>query len=155
RPVKHTAKLTRPAKLSTNGDHRKVSAHGPGVNGTSKNGTTKSAAKTTASLPPTKPGAAPAKGDAKAAPTPAASKDTPLPRTTGPQAKDRIYLAVNDPYWLHVMWDIAATSVQRAEAALKQDWYGAKRIIRLSDVTSHDTTSTSETPIRDIPIDVD
>ena len=50
------------------------------------------------------------------------------------------------------MWDLSAHSVQRAEAALKQDWYGARLIIRLSDVTSQDTTSTSETPIRDIPI---
>jgi hypothetical protein len=40
--------------------------------------------------------------------------------------------------------------VQRAEAALKQDWHGAKPIIRLFDVTSQDTTSTSETPVRDI-----
>jgi hypothetical protein len=50
------------------------------------------------------------------------------------------------------MWDLSAHSIQRAEAALKQDWYGAKLIIRLADVTSQDTTSTSETPIRDIPI---
>jgi hypothetical protein len=42
--------------------------------------------------------------------------------------------------------------VQRAEAALKQDWHGARPIIRLFDVTSQDTTSTSETPVRDIPI---
>jgi hypothetical protein len=67
-------------------------------------------------------------------------------------SKDRIILAVNDPYWLHAMWDLSAHSAQRAEAALKQDWYGAKLIIRLCDVTSQDTTSTSETPIRDIPI---
>lgn len=63
--------------------------------------------------------------------------------------KDRVYLAVNDPYWLHVMWDLSAQSIQRAEAALKQDWYGAKLILRLYDVTSQDTTSTSETHLRD------
>ena len=39
---------------------------------------------------------------------------------------------MNDPYWLHVMWDLSAHSIQRAEAALKQDWYGARLIIRLS-----------------------
>jgi hypothetical protein len=86
---------------------------------------------------------------------PEAAKSQPLPAPripSGPMIKDRIILAVNDPYWLHVMWDIAPQSVQRAEAALKQDWYGAKLVIRLSDVTSQDTTSTSETPIRDIPI---
>ena len=36
--------------------------------------------------------------------------------------------------------------------ALRQDWHGAKPIIRLFDVTSQDTTSTSETPVRDIEI---
>ena len=80
----------------------------------------------------------------------------PLPPkpVTGP-TKDRIIMAVHDPYWLHVSWELSVQSVQRAEAALKQDWYGAKLIIRLYDVTSQDTTSTSETPIRDIPIESD
>ncbi len=64
-------------------------------------------------------------------------------------------MAVHDPYWLHVYWELSSQSVQRAEAALKQDWYGARLIIRLYDVTSQDTTSTSETPIRDIPIESD
>jgi hypothetical protein len=81
------------------------------------------------------------------------NKDLPRP-VTGP-TKDRIIMAVHDPYWLHVSWELSAQSVQRAEAALKQDWYGAKLIIRLYDVTSQDTTSTSETPIRDIPIESD
>jgi len=73
----------------------------------------------------------------------------------GGPSKDRIFIAVPDPHWLHVIWELTAQSVQRAEAALKQDWYGAKLIIRLSDVTSHDTTSTSETPIRDIVVEND
>jgi hypothetical protein len=68
---------------------------------------------------------------------------------SSPPAKDRVYLAVNDPYWLHVMWELSAQSIQRAEAALKQDWYGAKLILRLYDVTSYDTTSTHETHLRD------
>src|SRR5204862_229191 len=69
--------------------------------------------------------------------------------------KARAILAVRAPYWLHVWWDISPASVQRAEAALRQDWYGAKRVIRLFDVTSQDTTSTSETPVRNIPIEGD
>ena len=64
--------------------------------------------------------------------------------------KDKIYLMVPDPYWLHATWDLTHQSVQRAEAALRQDWHGARPIIRLFDVTSTDTTSTSETPVRDI-----
>ncbi len=77
------------------------------------------------------------------------------PKTVSGPTKDRIIMAVHDPYWLHVYWELSAQSVQRAEAALKQDWYGARLIIRLYDVTSQDTTSTSETPIRDIPIESD
>jgi hypothetical protein len=119
-----------------------------------------------AATPPTTKPTVPAKptppGKATAKPTgkqPEAAKPAPqLPppkMPSGPMIKDRIILAVNDPYWLHVMWDLSPQSVQRAEAALKQDWYGAKLVIRLSDVTSQDTTSTSETPIRDIPIEGD
>jgi hypothetical protein len=66
--------------------------------------------------------------------------------------KDRIFLMVPDPHWLHVHWELSFQSVQRAEAALGQDWYGAKPCIRLFDVTSQDTTSTAESSIRDIPI---
>lgn len=70
----------------------------------------------------------------------------------GQPVKDRIHLFVPDPYWLHAAWELSLQSVQRAEAALGQDWYGAKPIIRLFDVTSQDTTSTAEAPIRDINI---
>jgi hypothetical protein len=112
---------------------------------------------------PTKPGASAAnnKSPGKTEAANAAAKDKDKDKEIAPrlpilpQAKDRLILAVNDPYWLHVMWELAPQSVQRAEAALKQDWYGAKLIIRLADVTSQDTTSTSETPIRDIPIEGD
>jgi hypothetical protein len=166
---KSAAKVTRPARPAArtapaiNGTHRVAAAATPVALG---NGTPKAAGKPGAT-PPAKPGAAvPSKSaavkptakpttPAKSAPKPVAVKDVPAPRPSVPQAKDRVYLAVSDPYWLHVWWDISAASVQRAEAALKQDWYGARRIIRLFDVTSQDTTSTSETPIRDIPIEGD
>src|SRR5262245_7048642 len=81
-----------------------------------------------------------------------AVKETVASKPAGAAVKDRILLAVPDPYWLHAMWTLSSQSVQRAEAALKQDWHGAKLIIRLFDVTSQDTTSTSETPIRDIVV---
>ncbi|MDB5313237.1 MAG: hypothetical protein JWO38_7439 [Gemmataceae bacterium] len=68
----------------------------------------------------------------------------------GGYTKDRILMMVPDPFWLHAYWELTHQSVQRAEAALKQDWHGARPIIRLFDVTSSDTTSTSETPVRDI-----
>lgn len=79
-------------------------------------------------------------------------KDLSSKNSKGQPVKDRIFLMVPDPYWLHAHWELSYQSVQRAEAALGQDWFGAKPIIRLFDVTSQDTTSTAEAPIRDIPI---
>ena len=67
-------------------------------------------------------------------------------------SKDRIVVMVRDPYWLHVYWELTHQSVQRAEAALGQDWHGAKPILRVCDVTAHDTTSTAEAIIKDIQI---
>ena len=98
------------------------------------------------------------------APKPAAKADKTKPESTIPaekdlsvknkpgHTKDRIVLMVPDPFWLHCYWELSFQSVQRAEAALGQDWHGAKPIIRLFDVTSQDTTSTSETAIRDINV---
>ncbi|HZV05930.1 MAG TPA: DUF4912 domain-containing protein [Gemmataceae bacterium] len=66
--------------------------------------------------------------------------------------KDRIALMVRDPYWLHCYWELTHQAIQRAEAALDQEWHSAKPILRLLDVSSRDITSTSETIIRDIEI---
>lgn len=84
-------------------------------------------------------------------PKPAPAKELPAVKSV-PLAKDRIILAVSNPYWLNAYWELSPHSIQRAEAALRQDWHGAKLIIRLFDVTSLDTTSTSETPVKDITI---
>ncbi len=66
--------------------------------------------------------------------------------------KDRIVVMVRDPYWLHAYWELTRHAIQRAEAALGQDWHGSRPILRLLDVSSHDTTSTSESVVRDIDI---
>ncbi len=72
-----------------------------------------------------------------------------LPSSYG---KDRIVVMVRDPYWLHAYWELTHQAIQRAEAALGQDWHGAKPILRVLDVSTHDTTSTSESHVRDIEI---
>jgi hypothetical protein len=127
-----------------------AAAKAPTTNGTHKPATAAPAAKTpTRPLVPPKPAVAP-----KPAAKPLArdiARDLPY-RTTGPLTKDRIMLVVSNPYWLNAYWELSPNSISRAEAALKQDWHGAKLIIRLFDVTSQDTTSTSETPIKDIVI---
>jgi uncharacterized protein len=66
--------------------------------------------------------------------------------------KDRIVVMVRDPYWLHAYWELTRHAIQRAEAALGQEWHGARPILRLLDVSTHDTTSTSESTLRDIDI---
>jgi len=70
----------------------------------------------------------------------------------GGYGKDRIVVMVRDPYWLHAYWELTRQAISRAEAALGQHWHGAKPILRLLDVTTHDTTSTAETIVRDIEI---
>jgi len=66
--------------------------------------------------------------------------------------KDRIIVMVRDPYWLHAYWEITRQAIQRAEAALGQEWHNAKPILRLLDVTSNDSTNNSEMIVRDIEI---
>jgi hypothetical protein len=84
-------------------------------------------------------------------PTKDLSAKVPRDLPTG-YGKDRIVVMVRDPYWLHAYWELTRHAVQRAEAALGQDWHGAKPILRLLDVTSQDTTSSAESTIRDIDI---
>jgi hypothetical protein len=70
----------------------------------------------------------------------------------GGYGKDRIVVMVRDPYWLHAYWELTRHAIQRAEAALGQEWHAARPILRLLDVSSQDTTSTAESIIRDIDI---
>jgi hypothetical protein len=66
--------------------------------------------------------------------------------------KDRIVVMVRDPYWLHTYWELTHHAIQRAEAALGQDWHTSKPILRLIDVSSNDTTNTAESILKDIDI---
>jgi hypothetical protein len=66
--------------------------------------------------------------------------------------RDRIVVMVRDPYWLHVYWELTRNAIKRAEAALAQEWHSARPILRLLDVSSRDTTSTTESIIRDVDI---
>ncbi|HVK14417.1 MAG TPA: DUF4912 domain-containing protein [Gemmataceae bacterium] len=91
-------------------------------------------------------------GKAKAAEAPAAAPAKSGKILAGGFNKDRIVVVVRDPYWLHAYWELTHQSVQRAEAALGQDWHGAKPILRVNDVSAQDTTSTAEGIVRDVEI---
>ncbi len=109
------------------------------------------AAQSTKPLLPLKPVAPAPKPMTKSlVPSREPAKDVTATKLLNPIMKDRILLAVSNPCWLNAYWELSSQSMQRAEAALRQDWHGARLIIRLFDVTSLDTTSTSETPVRDI-----
>lgn len=66
--------------------------------------------------------------------------------------KDRVGVLVRDPYWLLVFWEITPQAVARVEAALAADWYGARPVLRLYDVTAEDVTNASETMLREVEI---
>ena len=70
----------------------------------------------------------------------------------GGYGKDRIVVMVRDPYWLHSYWELTHRAIQRAEAALGQDWHTSRPILRLLDVSSRDTTAQSESVVNDIDI---
>ncbi len=66
--------------------------------------------------------------------------------------KDRIVVMVRDPFWLHAYWELTRQAIQRAEAALGQDWHTSRPILRLLDVSGNDTSNVSEATLRDIEI---
>ncbi|MER3415772.1 MAG: DUF4912 domain-containing protein [Gemmataceae bacterium] len=84
-------------------------------------------------------------------PTRELARTLPRDLPTG-YGKDRIVLMVRDPYWLHCYWEITGATVQRAQAALGEDWHTAKPILRVLDVTSEESAHTSEAIVRDIEI---
>jgi hypothetical protein len=78
------------------------------------------------------------------------SSNTPQDRPGG--IKDRLVVMVRDSYWLHAFWELSRHSIERAEAALGQEWHCAKPILRVYEVSEGGTTSAAETALRDIDI---
>lgn len=66
--------------------------------------------------------------------------------------KDRIALLVRDAYWIHATWDITRRAIERARAAMAEQWHTAKPTLRFLTLDNSSTTNTSETIERDIPI---
>src|SRR5262249_17916341 len=87
--------------------------------------------------------------DLAATTPPATPPDAPRALPAG-YGKARIVCMVRDPYWLHAYWELPRQAIQRAEAALGQEWHGARPILRLLDVTSKDNSNAPERIVRDI-----
>ena len=66
--------------------------------------------------------------------------------------KDRLVLMVRDPYWLHAYWELTRGSIERAQAALGQNWHGARPVLRLSEVSRDGSTCSSRRVLRDVQI---
>lgn len=66
--------------------------------------------------------------------------------------RDRIALFVRDAHWMHATWDITRNAIERARAAMMEQWHGAKPILRLIRMDDNGTTNTAETVERDIEI---
>ncbi len=66
--------------------------------------------------------------------------------------RDRLIVMVRDPYWLHAYWELTRQSVERAKAALGQDWHTAVPVLRVMEVADASSTNSTEVWLRDIPI---
>lgn len=74
------------------------------------------------------------------------------PRASRSASKDRLVVMVRDPYWLHVFWELRRQGIERAAAALGQNWHAAKPVLRVWEVISDGSTNNVEKLIRDVEI---
>lgn len=66
--------------------------------------------------------------------------------------KDRVALFVRDPFWMHASWDITRNAIERAKAAMAEQWHASKPVLRLLRLDDSGTSSTSEIVERDVEI---
>lgn len=49
---------------------------------------------------------------------------------------DKMVLLVRDPWWLYTYWELKYETVERLKSELKDEFYKAKRVLRVYDVTN-------------------
>ena len=49
--------------------------------------------------------------------------------------RNRIVLQVRDPRWLHTYWEIAAATIEKLKGEFRDEFYSARRALRVYDVT--------------------
>src|SRR4029079_318470 len=64
--------------------------------------------------------------------------------------RDRMVVMVRDSYWLHAYWELTRQGVERAQAAMGEQWHAAKPVLRVLEVSSSGTTNASEMVLRSI-----
>ena len=66
--------------------------------------------------------------------------------------RDRIVLMVRGPHWLHAFWEVTPRSIDRARAALGQEWHTARPVLRIVQLDSDLQNSAAEKVIREIGV---
>jgi hypothetical protein len=66
--------------------------------------------------------------------------------------RDRMVLMVRGPHWLHAFWEITPRSIARAQAALGQEWHGARPMLRVLQLENAIQASPSERVVREIAV---
>ena len=69
---------------------------------------------------------------------------TPVNKKTPAPLRDRLVVMVRDAFWLHAYWEITRQSVERAQAAMSQDWHSARPLLRVMEVSDGGTMCSSE-----------
>jgi len=91
-------------------------------------------------------------GVAPAPAAPPAAAGSASVAKNGDVSKDRVVLIVRDPYWLQASWEVTRQSVQRAAAAMAEQWHTARPTLRVLEVENSGTTSSAERVLREIAV---
>ncbi len=65
---------------------------------------------------------------------------------------DQLFVVAHDAYWLHALWELRPSTIQRAEAGLGPEWHTARPVIRVLDVSADENRRSVETAVKDVPI---
>jgi hypothetical protein len=66
--------------------------------------------------------------------------------------QDKIILQVRDPRWLHAYWELRGQTIDGLKSKLGDDFYRAKKVLRVYDVTSIIFNGSNANRFFDIPI---
>lgn len=66
--------------------------------------------------------------------------------------RDRMVLMVRGPHWLHAFWELTPRSIERARAALGQEWHTARPVLRVLRIESSLQGTGSERVLREIEV---
>jgi hypothetical protein len=66
--------------------------------------------------------------------------------------RDQIVLLVRDAYWLRALWELSRQNIERAQAAMAEQWHTARPVLRLIQADAGATTNAAERLVREIEI---